>query len=124
VKQKDGAISRRQLDNCFLQRKPIEQRHARKNISTFNCQLRHFPVFGKLLSSAAPFAKVHKHMINGQAVQPRAKSTFPPKGSQLAKYLNEDLLRQIFRLRSISSHPQAHSKDLSVMKLEEFLERL
>jgi hypothetical protein len=55
-------------------------------------------------------------------MQPRAESAFPAKGSQLAKHLDEDLLRQIFRLRSIPSHPQTHGIDFSVMKLEEFLE--
>jgi hypothetical protein len=75
-----------------------------------------------LLSSPATFAKEHQHMVDCQAVQPRAESALPAKGSQLAKYLDEDLLRQIFRLRSIPSHSQAHGIDSSAMKLEEFLE--
>jgi hypothetical protein len=62
-------------------------------------------------------------MVDRQAVQPRAEGAFPAKGSQLAKYLDEDLLRQIFRLGRTPSHSQTHGKDFSDMKLEEFLER-
>src|SRR6266576_1309755 len=123
MKDKDGAISRGQLDNCFVQREPIKHGHVRQNVSTFNYSLRQFTVFGQLLSSPATLAKVHQHMINGQAVQPSGESAFPAKGSQLAKNLDEDLLRKIFRLRSIPSHPQAHAIYPSMMELEEFLER-
>jgi len=42
---------------------------------------------------------------------------------QLAKYLNKDLLRKIFRFRRIASDSQAHCIDSSVMKLVEFFER-
>ena len=61
-------------------------------------------------------------MVNRQAVQPRSESAFSAKGSQLAKYLKKDLLRQIFCLSSIPSHPQTHGIDPSVMKFEEFIE--
>ncbi len=81
------------------------------------------PVFGQLISSPASLAKVHKDMINGQAVQPRGERTFTTIGIQLAKYLDKDLLREIFRFCSIPSHPQAHGINSSVMKFEEFLKR-
>jgi len=61
-------------------------------------------------------------MVDCKAVQPCAESAFPAKRSQLAKYLDEDLLRQIFRVRSIPSHSQTQGIDFSVMKLEELLE--
>ena len=123
MKDKDGAISGRQLNNRFVQREPIKYWEARHNVEGFDYLLRQFAVFGKLLFSAAIFAKVHQHVVNRQAVQPRRKSAFTTKGIQLAKYLNEDLLGQIFRFRSISSHSQTYGIHLSVMKLEEFLER-
>jgi hypothetical protein len=57
-------------------------------------------------------------------MQPCAKSTLTAKGSQLAKRLEEDFLREILSLRSVSSHPQAHSVDSAMMSFEEFLEGL
>ena len=92
MKDKDSAISRRQFDNRLGQREPIKYWEVRWNVSTLDCALRQFAVFGQLLFSRAIFAKVHQHMVNCQAVQPRAESAFPAEGSQLAKYLNEDLL--------------------------------
>jgi hypothetical protein len=123
MKDKDGPISRSQFDDRFGQREPVNYRKTHSNVWTTNYSLRQFPVFGQLISSTASFAKVHKDLINGQAVQPRRERAFTTKGIQLAKYLDKDLLRKIFRFRSIASHPQAHGIDSSVMKPEEFLER-
>jgi hypothetical protein len=122
MKDQDGAISRSQFHDRFGQREPINYREAHSNVWTINHSLRQFPVFGQLISSSASLAKVHKDLINGQAVQPRRERTLTTKGIQLAKYLDKDLLRKIFRFRNIASHPQTHGIDSSVMKLEEFLE--
>ena len=121
MEHKDGPIPGSQFDNRLVQRNPIKDRKAR--FTTFDYLLRQFAVFGQLLISAVFFAKVHQHLVDRQAVQPCREGAFPAKGSQLAKYLDEDLLQQIFRLRGISSHPQTHGIDSSLMKFEEFLER-
>jgi len=122
MKDKDRAISGSQFHDRFGQRESIKYREAHSNVWTINHSLRQFPVFGQLISSSASLAKVHKDMINGQAVQPRRERTFTTKGIQLAKYLNKNLLRKIFRFRCIASHPQANCIDSSVMKLVELLE--
>src|SRR6185369_16015168 len=105
MKDKNGAISSRQFSNCLVQGKPVKNRDSGQHVSSADYVFRQFAVFSQLLFSAVIFAKVHENAVDRHAVQPGRECAITPKGIQLAKYQDKDLLSEIFRFLRIPSHP-------------------
>ena len=89
VQRENRAIPGRQLLDRIVECDPIDNRHGVRVFRTFDDLHGSFAVVGGLLHPHAPFAKVHQHLIHGQAVQPGGERRLPAKAPNLSKQLDE-----------------------------------
>ena len=105
VEREHRAVSRGQLGDGFVERDAIYDRHGTRVFSAFDYLHRRLTILGRLFQAHAALAKVHQHLVDGQAVQPGRKGRLAAKASDLAKELDEDFLRQVLGFRDIRRHP-------------------
>src|SRR6185369_353512 len=98
VQDKYQSITRWQLSYRLVQGNTIDQRHAARILCSANDANWCFAVFSSLLRLHHSPAKVHQHLINGHSMQPGCERRLATKGVQLAKELDKNLLRQVFRV--------------------------
>jgi len=67
-------------------------------------------------------AETHQHDISGEAMQPRRKGGFTAEGVDLAKELQEGLLRQVLRFDRIRHHTKAERIDAAAVHLVDSFE--
>lgn len=98
VKGKDHLVAGRQLNDGFVERYAIHDRHRIGILRAFDYLDRRFTIVRRLFHLDAAFAKVHQDLVDGQPVQPGGESRFTAKAANLAKELDEDFLRKVFGL--------------------------
>src|SRR5581483_3979767 len=89
------------------------RRLLRTNLGRF----RHLAVFSSQFRSDAPFAEMHQHLVDRQAMKPRRKRRFATKRFDLAMKLEKHILSQIFGFAHIPGHTQTYRKNASIMLL-------
>ena len=92
VEKKNRAITWRQLPDGFLQRNMVHQRHPEASASDLDLN-RSGTVFCHLLHPHDRSSKVHEYFVHCQTMQPGSKRGVAAKGLELAKELNEYILR-------------------------------
>lgn len=55
-------------------------------------------------------AKMHKHGVQGDTIQPAGECTISPKSRKPSEYPHKSLLREVFRFRRIIDHAQTYGK--------------
>src|SRR5262245_43444054 len=106
VEDEDRPISRGQLRDGLVQRDAVDKAWTLGAGLEKILNLADLALFGRLLESNPTFAEVHQDVVDREAMQPRGESRFASEAADLAKELDEDLLRQVFGFSGVGHHPQ------------------
>jgi len=107
VQGEDRAIAGRQLCDRFVEGDTVDNRHRVRVFRPFHDLNGRLTVFGRLFHPHAALAEMHQDLVDGKTMQPCRESRLAAKASYFSKELYEDLLREVFGLRYVLSHPEA-----------------
>jgi hypothetical protein len=124
VECEHSAIAGRQLRNSLIESDSVHNWHRVWILGAFNDLHWRFAVVSGGFHSHATLAKVHKHLIDGQSVQPGRKGGLAAKASDFSKELDEDLLGKVFGLRDVAGHSETERVHAPIVTLVELLEGL
>jgi hypothetical protein len=107
VQQEYCPVSRRKLGYGLLKSQALDHRDSPRALKRRFDKVGEIAFLARVLKLYPALAKVHKHLIDRQTVQPGREGRIASKTLELSEDLHEHFLRKVFGQSRVAEHPQA-----------------